>query len=308
MEFRTNSSKGHDKGKKVEKTRRVWTTREEEILLQALKAAISHGWKSENGFRIGYLSFLEDAMKKTFPNTDLRANPHINSKIHVWKKSHGTLMTLLSKSEIGWNETGKMIDATNEAWEPLEKIDSSVHGMRYRSWPFYNDWCEIFGRDRATGEQSESFVDAVQEDALNLGNTDGVGVDVGLEKWFDGFEDNADSISVSVPTFSVATTGKKSIGKKRKRSAEIEDRIVDAMNNFSDMTKISIEDLSKKIGYDPVATKDAFGAMGTIPGLTIDEKIFVADKLVENPKKLAFFFSLPDEARNSLVKQLLKKE
>ncbi|XP_073053831.1 uncharacterized protein [Primulina eburnea] len=185
-------------------------------------------------------------MKKTFPSTDLRANPHINSKIHVWKKSHGTLMTLLSKSRIGWNETKKMIDATNEAWEPLEKIDSSVHGMRYRSWPFYIDWCEIFGSDRATGEQSESFVDAVQEDALNLGNTDGVAVDVGLEKLFDGFEDNADSILVSAPIFSVATIGKKLIGKKRIRSAEIEDRIVDAMNNFSDMTNISIEDLSKK--------------------------------------------------------------
>ncbi|XP_073154181.1 uncharacterized protein [Henckelia pumila] len=83
MEFRTSISKGRGKGKNVEKTRRVWTTREEEILLQALKEAVSQGWKSENVFRIGYLSFLEDVMKKTFPNTDLRANPHINSKIHV---------------------------------------------------------------------------------------------------------------------------------------------------------------------------------------------------------------------------------
>ncbi|XP_073305122.1 uncharacterized protein [Primulina huaijiensis] len=243
MEFRTSSSKGHDKGKKIEKTRRVWTTREEDVLLQALKEAVNHGWKSENGFRIGYLGFLEYAMKKTFPNTDLRANPHINSKIHVWKKFHGTLMTLLSKSGIGWNGIEKMIDATNEAWELLEKMDSSVHGMRYRSWPYYNDWCEIFGRDRSTGERSESFADAVQEDDLNLGNTDGAAVGVGLEKLLDGFEDNADSISISDPIFSDATSGKKSVGKKRKRSAEIEDRIFDAMNKFSDMTQVSIDEL-----------------------------------------------------------------
>ncbi|XP_073301192.1 uncharacterized protein [Primulina huaijiensis] len=308
MEFRTSSSKGHDKGKKVEKTRRVWTTREEDVLLQALKEAVNHGWKSENGFRIGYLGFLEDSMKKTFPNTYLRANPHINSKIHVWKKFHGTLMTLLSKSGIGWNETEKMIDATNEAWELFEKMDSSVHGMRYRSWPYYNDWCEIFGRDRSTGERSESFADSVQEDDLNLGNTDGGAVGVGLDKFLDGFEDNADSILVSDPIFSDATSGKKSVGKKRKRSAEIEDRIVDAMNKFSDMTHVSIDELSKKIGYDPVATKDVFDAISAIPGMTVDERVFVGDKLVENPKKLAYFFSLPDEARNSLVKQILKKE
>lgn len=201
-------------------------------------------WLEEREWISNWLfEFLEDAMKKTFPNTDLRANPHINSKIHVWKKYHGTLMTLLSKGGIGWNETEKMIDATNEAWEPLEKIDSSVHGMRHRSWPYYNDWCEIFGRDRATGEHSESFVDAVHEDALNLGNTDGAAVDVGLENLFDGFEDNADSISVSAPIFSDATSSKKSVGKKRKQMAELEDRIVDAMNNFTDMTKICIEDL-----------------------------------------------------------------
>lgn len=40
------------------------------------------------------------------------------------EKFHGTLMTLLIKSGIGWNETGKMIDTTNEACEPLEKINT----------------------------------------------------------------------------------------------------------------------------------------------------------------------------------------
>lgn len=92
-ESMASSANFEDKGKKAEKTQRTWSTRDEEVLLQALKDAINCGWKSENDLR-GYLNFLEDVMKKVFPDTDLRGNPHINSKIHVWKKTHGSLVTL----------------------------------------------------------------------------------------------------------------------------------------------------------------------------------------------------------------------
>lgn len=94
----------------------MWSQREEDVLIQSLKEAVTTGgWKSENGFRCGYLNFLEKLIIKAFPGTDLRGSPHINSKIHVWKKTHGTLVTMLSRSGIGWNETTKMIEATDEA-------------------------------------------------------------------------------------------------------------------------------------------------------------------------------------------------
>ncbi|KAG8369564.1 hypothetical protein BUALT_Bualt14G0026500 [Buddleja alternifolia] len=32
--------------------------------------------------------------------------------------------------------------------------------MRFKSWPLYLAWCEIFGKDRAMGENAESFDDA----------------------------------------------------------------------------------------------------------------------------------------------------
>lgn len=56
------------KGKKADKTRRSWSEREEEALIQALKEASVEGWKSGNGFRAGYLGFLENRMKATCPN------------------------------------------------------------------------------------------------------------------------------------------------------------------------------------------------------------------------------------------------
>ncbi|KAL0435753.1 UNVERIFIED_CONTAM: hypothetical protein Sradi_0283200 [Sesamum radiatum] len=35
----------------------------------------------------------------------------------------------------------------------MKKIDPSAKGMRYKSWPFFPAWREVFGKDRATGER-----------------------------------------------------------------------------------------------------------------------------------------------------------
>ncbi|GFP97115.1 hypothetical protein PHJA_001855600 [Phtheirospermum japonicum] len=35
--------------------------------------------------------------------------------------------------------------------------------MRFKSWPLYGDWCDIFGKDRVTGENAQGFANAVDE-------------------------------------------------------------------------------------------------------------------------------------------------
>lgn len=37
--------------------------------------------------------------------------------------------------------------------------------MRYKSWPFYEDWQSIFGKDRSAGARAEEVADA--DDALH---------------------------------------------------------------------------------------------------------------------------------------------
>ncbi|KAL8504256.1 hypothetical protein ACS0TY_022838 [Phlomoides rotata] len=85
-------------------------------------------------------------MHKMLPGTDIVAHPHINSKIHVWKKEYGALSVLLSKSGIGWNSSTSMI----------EVVDEEV-------WDSSRQWLEIFGKDRATGESVIDPIDLFQE-------------------------------------------------------------------------------------------------------------------------------------------------
>lgn len=106
--------------------RKTWTTQEEQQLILELKEAISRGWKSDNGFKTGYLGVLEQHMAQHFPNTDIKADPHISSKIHVWKKNYGSLSKMTSMSGFGWNDTAHMIVvADDQVWDYYVKVGYS---------------------------------------------------------------------------------------------------------------------------------------------------------------------------------------
>ncbi|KAL0434814.1 UNVERIFIED_CONTAM: hypothetical protein Sradi_0189300 [Sesamum radiatum] len=49
-------------------SRRVWSTAEEEALLECLREIVRTDWKSENGFRTGYLGVLEQLLNRSCPN------------------------------------------------------------------------------------------------------------------------------------------------------------------------------------------------------------------------------------------------
>ncbi|KAL8528593.1 hypothetical protein ACS0TY_006146 [Phlomoides rotata] len=106
-----------DKGKVV-RARRSWSKVEEDALIHCLVDIVNGGWKAKNEFTVGFHRELEKHMRKMIPGTDIVANPHINSKIRVWKKEYDALSDLLSKSGVGWNSTTSMIEVSDEeVWD-----------------------------------------------------------------------------------------------------------------------------------------------------------------------------------------------
>ncbi|KAL8537101.1 hypothetical protein ACS0TY_012329 [Phlomoides rotata] len=143
--------------------RRSWSRIEEDALIHYLIDVVNDGWKAENGFRAGFQRELERGMKRKFPGTDIVATPHINSKIHVWKKEYGTLSDLLSKSGIGWNSTTSMIDVEDESCLGRLTSDPNLKGFRHKTWLYYTQWIDAFGKDRATGENAVDPIDLANE-------------------------------------------------------------------------------------------------------------------------------------------------
>ncbi|CAA0837915.1 Unknown protein, partial [Striga hermonthica] len=100
----------------------VWTSAEENALVNALKDILTEGWKTENGFITGYTFQLEKKMKTYLPGCEIRADPHITSKMHVWKKTYASLANIKSnKSGLGWNDVSKSFSCNDDKYQSLMK-------------------------------------------------------------------------------------------------------------------------------------------------------------------------------------------
>ncbi|GFP79459.1 hypothetical protein PHJA_000089400 [Phtheirospermum japonicum] len=139
-------------------SRRTWSVEEELILIQGLEDLVVRGWKADNGFKAGYAFILEKHIGQHFPDTDIKAEPYITSKMHVWKKSYGSLSLMQSRSGFGWNDSSNTIMVDREdIWDEHVKFDPNCKSMRYKTWPYFKDWIEIVGKDRATGENTRGY-------------------------------------------------------------------------------------------------------------------------------------------------------
>ncbi|KAL8461002.1 hypothetical protein ACS0TY_032476 [Phlomoides rotata] len=257
--------------------RRSWSKIEEDALMVSLNNAVLEGWKSDNGFKAGFQRELEKGMKKIIPCTDLVATPHINSKIHVWKKEYGALSDLLSKSGIGWNSTTSMLEIEDEGvWESCIRADPQVKGIRFKSWPFYSKWLDIFGKDRATGENAMDPIDLVNEMMRNDNQEqDGDNEDNNNSINPPGVND-AENNSVCMPEGS----GKKPVSKgiKRKtRDTEITS-LVESLGAFMKESHDTFGDIAKGIGASgekKIDINHLLKIMNRIVGLKLADKIKV---------------------------------
>ena len=52
-------------------------------------------------------------MHAMLPGCDIQANPHIESKLKLWKKQYNAITDMLNCSRFGWNDTDKMVMVDN---------------------------------------------------------------------------------------------------------------------------------------------------------------------------------------------------
>ncbi|XP_057773450.1 uncharacterized protein LOC131003052 [Salvia miltiorrhiza] len=316
MSQATQGSTGTTRSGRVNKTdqkRRSWSVREEEVLIVALKELVALGWKSDNGFRAGYLSKLEEAMKKEFPTTDLKGMPHINSKVTTWKKTYSSLWNILKTSGVGFNVNGKhMIDCDDEQWENFVRADDSVRNFRYKSWPYVEDWKLVFGKDRATGDEAEDVMEAAftmyRKLDINQSLDDGE-YHVSLEDILETGE-TGDNVSQTQAREETVTAEKEAptSSKKRRRSVGFDDRFFEALTTIGRGTETRLDTISSRMGYDydvSKARKEVFAQLSGIPGLSKTEKFDICNMLAKEVELLDVFSSLPEDSKEDYVLHLL---
>ncbi|KAG6427911.1 hypothetical protein SASPL_112158 [Salvia splendens] len=303
--------------------RRSWSGREEAVLMVAMKDLVAHGWKSDNGFRGGYLNKVEEWMQKEFPITDLKANPHIQSKLTAVKKSYNSLAKILDRSGVEFNVHGDFkIDCDDDQWDQIVKQDSNARRMRTRSWPYWEDWKVIFGKDRANGGHAEWVVDAAANSSpdapvTEIGESsdyhpsfeDFLGYDEQMQATFaNPMVDDSSTQSGANATANAQVPPK---NKRKRKVRENDSGIVEILRTLHSETSARLETLALRIGYEMdlgKARAEIFGHLGNIPELTENERYDLCDIIGKKNSHLEIFRGLPDASKAGYAKRVLEKE
>ncbi|GER25528.1 retrotransposon protein [Striga asiatica] len=281
--------------------RRTWSRREESVLIDILKDMVIEGWKADNGFRQGYNFEIEKRLKLKIPDCTLQAEPHISSKIHVWMKNYRSVALIKGTSGFGWSELTKTFSCDDKVWAQWVKVDPNAKILRNKSFPYINEWAEIFGKDRATGENSQSFQDAandvpehVMQDQQDSDNED-VPSHQNQSHGSPGLRMGSTSCTESR---SGNRAGKKVNGSKRTGDSPFEERFLDIMQSFSQNTKESLNGIACRLGFEHETEKkrnSVFDSLSNMHFLSKEDKMVITMRLCKNQQELSMFFSLSME-------------
>ena len=102
--------------------KRYWTVEEDKALIDALvKLSISPIWRTENGFRGGYLLQLERMIKEKIPPTMLKALPNIESCVKLLRTKITAIADILRISGFDKNHKHSTIMCEKSAYDEYVK-------------------------------------------------------------------------------------------------------------------------------------------------------------------------------------------
>ncbi|CAL5329363.1 unnamed protein product [Camellia sinensis] len=306
---------GTTSSRKKAKPRRFWNHREEVFLITTMKDVIASNprWKLDNNqFRAGFYNECEKKILSAFPGTDLRASPHIDSKIKFWRKQYNALQDMLNMSGFGWNDEQKMVLVdSDDVWQNYVRRVPDAKGMRNRPFPFYEDWLILFGKDRATGELAEDPADAVaameKEDA---NATTEEGEQSPVEQFSMNMGDTDYSMSTAGNVPNRADSAK--TGKKRARPTEgIPTELSEMAKNlgsFIENTNTTMVEVAHRIGYSHDLSQQRRLVNVELLKLPMSntQRLMAASMIVKDEDKVDLFFSLDENDKMEWVSLLLK--
>lgn len=195
------------------------------------------------------------------------------------------------------------------------QADKNAKFMRHKSWPFWETWKCIFGEDRACGGGAEELDTAAeetrpQEPAQSQCNENDYGPpldDVPTEANSPA-EEQADLPGHGSGNDERQTYATKTRYLKRKNGSS-DDALMEFLGNLHAETNSRLEAIAARIGYEfdlGQARQAVFDKLGTVDGLTLDERYELCDILSDKSQRLEVFMGMPANARLGYVKRFLK--
>ncbi|GMP91427.1 hypothetical protein CsSME_00042134 [Camellia sinensis var. sinensis] len=287
---------------------RVWTPKECDVLIRAMRDLFSEKWKADNGqFRAGFYSELEKLIILAFLGTNLCVSPHIESKIKFWRRQYNLITDMLRLSGFGWDDTDKMILVDSEqVWQNYVKKEPDAKGMCNVPFPYYEDWLILFGKDRVTGALAESPADMVTALEKEDQTTDEC-----YTPMMDLLVVNNMDCSLSANGTPTNQSTSATTSKKRARESEgIAKGLAEMATQFGsffEKPNTTMAEIAYRIGYAhdiSKARKLVNGELSKLP-LNSNDRLRAATLIVKDAERVDLFFSLPEEEKMERVCLLL---
>ncbi|XP_057778464.1 uncharacterized protein At2g29880-like isoform X3 [Salvia miltiorrhiza] len=301
MDFQSQDARGPGRNK------RKWNHFEDSKLVEALLDMVNIGaYKADNGFKPGYLSFIEEKLQVSLPNSGLKAKPHIESRIKTLKKDFHIVYDMVNgnnTSGFGYDADKKCVTAEKDVWDAYIQSHPSHSAWRNKMFPFYDDLVIIFGKDRATGSNAENptdIMEEIQREKFNTNEEDSI--DIGEDS------DTSFSFSSMHSTRSEGTSHQK---KKRKVGEPMTADIKEAASVIASEIAKASQLFSKAIGVDAEISekrKKINSEIKKIPNLTVGEAIKAVCHIASHPELIDVFFSMEEENKEQLVRAILNGE
>ena len=174
--------------------------------------------------------------------------------------------------------------------------------MRNKPFILYDDWCIIFGKDRATGEYAEGPADAVE--AIHAEHNADGGVGMQPENT------SIDDLNFSPSSQHGSTRSKDKRDTKKARGSDGIARaltdFVDRFGTYCEKNDARMEQMVKRLGYNhdlSDARKRVNEELQRLP-ITQHERMKAAFAITEDAQKVDVFFSFSDEDRLEWVRML----
>ncbi|KAL8492820.1 hypothetical protein ACS0TY_024134 [Phlomoides rotata] len=207
---------------------------------------------------------------------------------------------------VGFNTTTNSLECTDDLWDAIVKKDPTMRGMQHKEWPYFVDWIDIFGKDRATDETAEEVPEEIGEMAgpnhnPNVNNTQESNDD-------NEFDAEGQSGINKTPTRAQEEQEENNASRKGKGVPRSNPRLTKLFGEFYKSTGVRLETIASRIGYDHdlgVTQKQIYEQLGNIDGLSIKDKLDVSKIIGGKVETLEIWTTLPDEARVVFVMDIL---
>ncbi|XP_050278990.1 uncharacterized protein LOC126720527 isoform X2 [Quercus robur] len=281
----------------VKKDREYWTAVMDDALIDALLHQHHLGNRNGSVFTTHAYDNIVKELREKFekPIDKQKVKNRIKTIKYNWSDCYDVFKNGLSG--FAWSPITKMWSAEPEVWESLIQAKPKAKELKNKPIPNYDKLVELYGKDRATGEQSETALEMRQRWATSTG-----------EGSMENIEDIDHLVAQNEVTLeSCDNVGDNNVGeasskaKKRKTSKnEDMEQIMGAIQDVALAMREGNLIFERSLARLPIPEQDVFHLLDEI-GIDSRLRMRAYLYLIKNLDMLRAFIGYPVEERKELL-------